>query len=155
MENDRNKLELFKHDYQPLPQNVASAIQPIYEDLSNFNLLEKCDGGFTQNNNESYNQLIWKISSKIIPSGFKIVEIAAYIAACLFNEDASSLLYMMNAMGVTFGPSFHLYAQKKDVNRISISEQRAHESTREGRMVRRQHQIQLLEAALGIDTCNN
>ncbi|GFY54751.1 uncharacterized protein TNIN_72081 [Trichonephila inaurata madagascariensis] len=76
----------YTHDYLILPADVAEAIYPIYEDLSNLKLLERCVGGFTQNNNESYNRLIWKITSKIAPCGSKVVEIAAYIAARIFNE---------------------------------------------------------------------
>lgn len=54
-----NTLSSYKHDYQPLPPDVAEAILPIYTDLSNEKLLERCVGGFMQNNNESYNQLLW------------------------------------------------------------------------------------------------
>ena len=44
-------------------------MKPIYNDLSKESLLERCVGGFTQNNNESLNQLIWKISLKIMSGG--------------------------------------------------------------------------------------
>ena len=58
---------------------------------------------------------------------------------------------MMHAMGVTLGPNSHLYAQKEDTHRISILEQRAHECTRERRMVHRQQQIELSEVAVGME----
>lgn len=32
------------------------------EDLSDKELLKKCLGGFTQNNNESFNALVWKFA---------------------------------------------------------------------------------------------
>ena len=32
-------------------------------------LLKRCVGGFTQNNNESLNQIIWNIAPKIMSSG--------------------------------------------------------------------------------------
>lgn len=89
------ELASFKHDYKPLPTNVLTAIKLIYKDLSKDNLLERCVGGFTQNNNESYNQLIWKISPKIIPSDLITVELAAYIVACVFNEGLGALLKML------------------------------------------------------------
>ncbi|XP_074098848.1 uncharacterized protein LOC141527326 [Cotesia typhae] len=113
-------LPSYKHDYEDLPPDVATAIFPIYEDLSNKKLLERCVGGFTQNNNESYNQLIWKITPEVIPAGSKIVEIAVNIAAGVFNEE--------------------------DAERISILDARAPGSTREGRMARRQQQLNILEA---------
>ena len=45
----------FKHDYL-LP--VTKALEPICTDLSSMELLERCKGGNTQNNNESYNGLL-------------------------------------------------------------------------------------------------
>ncbi|XP_066581799.1 LOW QUALITY PROTEIN: uncharacterized protein [Prorops nasuta] len=146
-----NELAAFHHDYEPLPADVIEAIRPIYTDLSNEKLLERCVGGFNQNNNESYNQLIWKISPKIIPCGSKIVEIAANVAAGIFNEGTSSLLYFMYAMGVCIGPSAHEYAQKEDEERVAISDHRAQEATRDGRIARRQHQIDVLESAKEIE----
>jgi len=105
----KGELASFKHDYKPLPPDVLTAIKPIYEDLSKDTLLERCLGGFNQNNNESYNQLIWKISPKIIPSGSITVELAAYIAACVFNEGSITLLQMLQSMGVSSGPNAHQY----------------------------------------------
>ena len=87
------ELSDFHHDYESLPEDVVEAIRPIYTDLSNKKLLERCVGSFTHNNNESYNQLSWKITPKIVPCGSKIVEIAANIAAGVFNGGTSSLLY--------------------------------------------------------------
>ncbi|GFU69623.1 uncharacterized protein TNCV_2503431 [Trichonephila clavipes] len=46
-------LSSYIHDYPTLPADVAEAIYPIYKDLRNVKFLEKCVGGFTQNNNES------------------------------------------------------------------------------------------------------
>ena len=45
----------FHHDYEPLPEDIVEAIRPIYTHHSNEKLLARCFGGFTQNNNESYN----------------------------------------------------------------------------------------------------
>lgn len=43
----------FEHNYDPLPQDVLSALEPIYTDLSKDELLIRCLGGLTQNNDES------------------------------------------------------------------------------------------------------
>ncbi|XP_046737741.1 uncharacterized protein LOC124406385 [Diprion similis] len=139
--------EAFQHDYKPLPSNVLDAIRPVYNDLSKETLLERCVGGFDQNNNESFNQLIWKISPKIVSSGAVVVNLAAYIAAGLFNEGSKSLLFYLNSIGVSCGRNAHEYADKMDEARIALAERRAAESTREGRMLRRQYQISLLQAA--------
>ncbi|CAH0551117.1 unnamed protein product [Brassicogethes aeneus] len=75
----------FKHSYTALPTDILEAMRPIYYDLSKDELLQRCLGGFTQNNNESLNQLIWKISPKSVSGTSTIVEIAANVAACIFN----------------------------------------------------------------------
>jgi len=123
-----------------------TAIKPIYEDLSKDTLLERCLGGFNQNNNESYNQLIWKISPKIIPSGSITVELAAYIAACVFNEGSITLLQMLQSMGVSSGPNAHQYVTIQDANCTELANCRAQQSTREERIRRRQQQTDILEA---------
>ena len=60
-------------------------------DLSKDPFLGRCVGGFTQNNNKSLSQLIWKISPKIMSSEAITVELAVYTAAALFNEGSHSL----------------------------------------------------------------
>ena len=102
-----NTLSSFKHDYYPLPSDVSSAIKPIYEELSKEELFERCVGGFTQNNNESLNQLIWKITPKILPACSKIVDIAACVAAGTFNEGVSALLLFMHGMDLKLGRNSH------------------------------------------------
>ena len=113
--------------------------------------MERCDGEFTQNNKESYNKLIGKITPKMVPCGSKIVKIAANIAAGVFNEDTSSLLYYMYAIGVSFRANAYECAQKENEERVTISHRRAQEATREERMARRQHRIEFLEAAEGME----
>lgn len=49
--NTRNIPPRSVHSYKPLPDNVLRIIKPIYEDLSKDKFLERCLGGFTQNNN--------------------------------------------------------------------------------------------------------
>ena len=51
-------LSTYVQDYNPLPSYVLEAIKSTYEDLFKDELLERYLGGFTQNNNESHNQLI-------------------------------------------------------------------------------------------------
>ncbi|GFY53619.1 uncharacterized protein TNIN_202271 [Trichonephila inaurata madagascariensis] len=62
-------LSSYTHDYPTLPADIAEATYPIFEDLGRVKYLERCVGRFTQNNNESYNQLIWKITPKIVSCG--------------------------------------------------------------------------------------
>lgn len=138
----KGELGNFRHDYSALPESVLKVIKPIYEDLSKDTLLERCVGGYTQNSNESFNQLIWKIAPKTMHSGARVVEIAAYTAACMFNNGATSLLQIMNVMGISIGPNAHLYASCEDDRRIAQAEVRAQEQTKEGRLRRRQQNLE-------------
>ena len=77
------KLKSFKHDYTALPKEVVDAIKPIYESLTNEEMVQRCIGGFTQNSNESFNQIVWKIMSKTFPASFTIISIAANLPVLL------------------------------------------------------------------------
>ena len=115
----KNELKSFKHSYTPLPSEVLNTIKPIYEDLSKYELLERCIGGFTQNNNESLNQLMWKTTPKSISGASNIVDIAANVAASCFNEGNFALLAFLHHMGVKMGTSSHQWVRATDINRIS------------------------------------
>ncbi|XP_074096699.1 uncharacterized protein LOC141525900 isoform X1 [Cotesia typhae] len=144
----RGELDTYSHDYSPLPSDVLKAIKPIYEDLSNENLLSRCIGGFNQNNNESFNQLVWKICPKTVNTSYTIVQIAAYVAMCIFNEGINSLLVLMNTLGLNCGPNSHRYVERMDAARMKVADKRANDNTREGRLQRRHQQIDILEAAM-------
>ncbi|XP_014469587.1 PREDICTED: uncharacterized protein LOC106741784 isoform X2 [Dinoponera quadriceps] len=143
-----NKLKNFRHDYAALPKEVLDVIKPIYEDLSNDKLLERCVGGYTQNSNESFNQLIWKIAPKTMNSGAEIVNIAVFLATCMFNNGVTSLLEIMNVLGISVGSGAHLYAAEEDETRIVKAELQAQEQTKEGRIWRRQQNLEEMNIPL-------
>lgn len=89
----------FVHD-PPLHEDVQAALRPVYEALSSDDLLERCIGANTQNSNESLNSCVWKFAPKHLHCGAKTVEIATYLAANIFNEGFSSILKMMNVLGI-------------------------------------------------------
>ena len=73
------------------------------------------------------------------------VEIAAYVAACVFNEGSSAFLTFMAEMGITSGPSAHQWANATDNLRINRADEKAALETKEGRMQRRQDQKEALD----------
>ena len=130
-------VENFKHNYTPLPADVMKAIQPVYKDLSKYELLERCLGGFTQNANESLTQLIWKIAPKKLSGSKPIVEFASHVAPCTFNEGAGAFLTFLSDMNITVGPSAHEYIKAEDDNRINRAEMQAEHQSKEARIKRR------------------
>lgn len=141
-------IKTYKHDPKhTLPSEVLRAIKPIYEDLSQQKLLERCVGGYTQNNNESLNNLIWKITPKIINSGSQIVQIAADIAACVFNDGAQSLLKIMQTMQIETGVNAHQWASFEDDRRLSWAERATASSTKEARTRAKKIKKDIFEAS--------
>ncbi|XP_070159831.1 LOW QUALITY PROTEIN: uncharacterized protein [Polyergus mexicanus] len=136
-------LNRYEQSFKTLSEEVLNAIHPIYKDLSNETLLKRCLGGFTQNTNESYNNLIWRIAPKITNSSARIVETATYIAVCLFNEGATSLLKIMNTMGIKTGRNAAQFTASSDTRRFSQADIRAQHATREARIHRRLAKSQL------------
>lgn len=134
------QLSTFKHTKPPLSDEVLKVIKPIYEDLTADNLLERCVGCFTQNNNESLNSLIWTFAPKHMHSGKKTVEIATYLAVCIFNEGFNSILHMLNVMGIKIGNVSKTFAAMRDNCRIYHSEKKAWQESKEARIARRQEQ---------------
>lgn len=92
----------YKHR-NPLPVEVQDAIRPVYQKLSNKDLLQRCLGGFTQNNNESVKADIWSMAPKVTSSGARIVEIESYIACSIFNDGYKNVLLMMQVLNLTIG----------------------------------------------------
>ncbi|XP_043498440.1 uncharacterized protein LOC122521746 [Polistes fuscatus] len=88
---------------KPLHPDIQNEILPFYENLSRNDLLERCLEGHTQNANESFNSTIWHMTSKHLHSGLKTIEVAAYLAASLFNEGSSSILLVMNELNIIVG----------------------------------------------------
>ncbi|XP_053976796.1 uncharacterized protein LOC128875324 [Hylaeus volcanicus] len=133
--------KLFNHP-PPLHPDVGKHIQPIYEERSKEDLLIRCLGGHTQNSNESFNSTVWRLAPKHLNSGIKIIEIAAFIAASIFNEGYSSILRIMNALEINVGQQSKFFADTHDAQRISRQECRRSSSTKEARIARRLLQMQ-------------
>lgn len=113
---------------------VIEAIRPIYEDLSRNDLLERCLGAYNQNNNESFNAVIWKFVPKTSFSGTNTVEIAANIVTILFNEGHTGLRHILEELGVRIGETLYQYCTTIVTNRVDKAERRSRASTHEGRL---------------------
>ena len=69
-----------------LPSSIKTLIKPIFVDLSNDSLLEKCLHHKTQTVNESLNGLIWNRCPKSVYFGNKIIKIGVCSAVIAFND---------------------------------------------------------------------
>lgn len=103
--------------------------------------LTRCLCGYTQNSNESFNSTIWLIISKHLNSGQKIVEIAAYTTAGMFNEGYSAILSVMQLLNLNIDQQCKMFTDIADTRRIEGENKRQAFSRKEAHTARRLHQM--------------
>lgn len=142
----------FKHKPALNPE-ILEYVQPVFESLTETDLLKRCLGGNTQNSNESFNNTIWSLAPKQHFSGKNVIELATAIATCIFNEGHRTLLKIMEIMGVQIGSQSFTYTTKRDSERIILMEKRTSKTSKEARIERkkaRQEQEDAYEAMYGM-----
>lgn len=125
----RNELVNYQHK-SAMKEKVFNAVKSIYEELSQDELLTRCLGGFTQNSNECFNSVLWALAPKTMSSGKKIIDIAADIAVCNFNDGLQSIMQTLN---LPISQSCYDFCIKADNYRIQRAEVSITEAAREAR----------------------
>ncbi|XP_067213596.1 uncharacterized protein [Linepithema humile] len=137
------KGELADFHHEPaLIASVQEAIRPIYEALSSDDLLQRCTGGNTQNDNESFNACLWKLVPKHLHCGEQTIRIAAYIASGIFNEGYSSILKTMQTLGIVIGTNSRNFAAKTDEERVKSANASQSELIKKARIEKISAQVQ-------------
>lgn len=143
-------MRFYKHPPRLINEIVEEHIRPIYEELSNNDLLTRCLGGHTQNSNESFNSTVWRLNPKHLHCGKKIVELSAFLAAGIFNEGYSAILCTMQLLNLKIGQQCKIFADNIDAERIKRANRRQSLSRKEARTARRleqMHQNEFFEEA--------
>lgn len=135
-----DQLHNFKHSLA-FDKETQDLLQPIYEELTDEKLLERCLGANTQNNNESYNSCVWNIAPKHKFVGKQTLEIAALSAACIFNEGFLPILRVMEVMGVKIGPHARHFADMANDKRVDRANLEATGASKENRTATRNARI--------------
>ena len=68
-----------------IPRDLAKYVRPVFIRLSNWDLLEWCSLGATQNQNESFNNLVWSKASKTQFLSEPTVTFAVDLSIITFN----------------------------------------------------------------------
>lgn len=121
-----------------LDKETQDILKRIYEKLSQNELLERCLGSNTQNDNESFNACVWRLAPKHVFCGKKILEIATYTAACIFNEGQKPILKILEVMGCSLGPGSLSFAEDCDNARVQRADQRSSFASKAARIARRE-----------------
>ena len=86
-----------------LSTEVIKVVKPIYLDLVNPNELQKCLHGKTQNQNESYNGMIWSRAPKFRYCARDKLEFAVYESAANFNDGRQASLDILKELNIEPG----------------------------------------------------
>ena len=97
-----NKTKMHKPT-KGLPEEAIKYLKPIFESLSDDSLLLKCLHGKTQNQNESFNGLIWRRTPKDRFVKMATFELAVYDAAAHFNIGNLASLLMYDNVNIERG----------------------------------------------------
>lgn len=137
-------LQNFEHP-PAFHSDVQKHLLPIYQDLSRRDLLERCLGGHTQNANESFNSTIWRLAPKHLNCGLKTIEIAAFIAAGIFNEGYNAILQIMDRLEIVIGQQCKMFTEHYDAQRLQRQKRRSQSRSKEARTARREEKTTLHE----------
>ena len=92
--------------YKPgkgLPLDVLSKVKPIYKELSDDKLLERCLHGKTQNANESFHGTIWNRLPKQTYVRSIQFQLGVYDAVASFNAGSVAMLKILEKMKIDHG----------------------------------------------------
>jgi len=79
---------------------VMEQVRPVFEKMSDDDLLEKTAHGKTQNANECANSTVWNLLSKNNFANRYLVELVVSMATCLYNEGRIAVLDVLSSLGV-------------------------------------------------------
>ena len=86
----------------PLSDAVMRAIKPLYMQLTDINLLQRCLRGATQNANECFNGTLWRLCPKETFCSATTVETSAYLAVLVFSHGSEMLTSVSQAMSCPY-----------------------------------------------------
>ena len=96
---------------------------PIYKDLTDDSILQRCLHGRTQNANEALHGLIWQRCPKSIYCGRKTLEVGVASAVCTINDGLVSMKHVLERMNLKPGAQL-------EQGILKSSSKRARQSTR-------------------------
>ena len=143
---------------EPPPQHrttivaeIAPFVRKVYEDLSADSLLQRCLLGASQNQNESFNSLIWNRCPKTEFSSAIVVQIAVDLAVITFNSGQGALRGLLQRLKFYCGPSTVKFLAGTDDVRVWMAEYKGKELVKKRRQQMRLDRVILEEEQDGGD----
>ena len=126
--------------YKPgpgLPLDIVMKLKPIFAELGDESLMEKCLHGKTQNQNESFNSMIWDRIPKTRYVSLTQLELGVYDAVANFNIGKKASVLIYEKMNLIPGKFTLQACDKINRKRLSSSKFKEMDSTRKRRKIRR------------------
>ena len=111
-------------EHETLPSDIGRRLVPIFQRLSEDNLLKRCVRNKTQNPNESLHSTIWKYCPKAIFVGRKTMETAVALAVCRFSMGSSFQQTLCRIVGIQSGSILKQANAEKDSQRLLLAEKK-------------------------------
>ena len=135
-QDEINQTNLFKPG-KGLPMATIKKVRPIYMDLIAAKELEKCLHGKTQNQNESYNNMIWERIPKSNYVGLKKLKFGVYDAVVNFNDGRQGTLDIMESSGMIPGHYTTLSCYLMNLRQEKLACYKSSEKARKARKLSR------------------
>ena len=144
--------ETYSHS-PPIPAAIFEEINPIFKALSSTDLLSGYKHGGTQNQNESFNSLIWQRATKHTHSTYASVYLATSLAIGHFNDGARCLQLILSELNIEPGVHLGQAVKKIDKRRLYFANIKSSKATRKRRKAlrhKRKGYIDALEEEEGV-----
>jgi hypothetical protein len=135
----------YKHN-NSLDKVIIDVIKPVFRDLANTKLLEKCLHGRTQNINESFNSVVWSRIPKNNFVGLQTLRFGTFDSVITFNEGNKGRLEVLKELGVKVGRNCAKFLSEIDHYRMIKSDIACEEKTKLTRKRKRMIRKKLLDA---------
>ena len=125
-------------NYKPgagLPLDIVAKLKPIYNDLSSPDLLDKCLHGKTQNQNESFNAMIWERIPKTTYVSFDQLQLGTYDSVANFNIGRKASVLILSRLGIEPGKYTARGCATKNKKRLEMAGYKNRESSKTRRKV--------------------
>ena len=120
-----------------LPVAIFEVLKPIWRQLTDKVLLQKCLRGATQNHNEAWNGMLWGMCPKTSFVGAEVVKLSAALTCMRFNHGACMYATVIEHMGISQGLHTMRALEEMDATRVKSADRKASEGARQARKRRR------------------
>ncbi|KAK6962753.1 NADP-cytochrome b5 reductase [Biomphalaria glabrata] len=117
---------------------VAEHIRPVFERMTQDELLQRCILGQTQNVNESIHALIWSRCPKHLFVGRKRLEVSVGVGVGEFNMGSKASQLFLSHLNIKTGIQSKSLGLKRDCNRISKAQRCIEKNETKRRLSRKQ-----------------